>query len=118
MTIEFEIEGLPKMTNGFSRQHWIHRHKEAKKWKALVYEKVSMAPWMPIAKPKLTLVRCSTREPDFDGLVSSFKHIIDGLKEVGVILDDKQSVIGQPTYRWEYASPKKGKIIVKVEVAA
>lgn len=116
--IEFEIIGLPKMTNGFRRQHWTHRYKEAKKWKALVYEQVSLCKSTPIAEPRLTLTRFSTREPDFDGLVSSFKHVIDGLVEAGAILDDKVSIIGQPTYLWEKAKPKQGKIKVRVEERA
>lgn len=68
-----------------------------------------------MAKAKLTLTRYSSKEPDFDGLCSSFKNVIDGLVEAGVIIDDKMSVIGQPTYAWVKCPPKKGKIKVVVE---
>lgn len=116
MTLEFEIQGLPKMTNA-SRVHWTKKMKEAKKWKALVYEQVSLARWTPINKANLTLIRFSSVEPDFDGLVSSFKHVIDGLVEAGVLENDKVSNIGQPKYAWQKCAPKMGKIRVKVEAA-
>lgn len=121
MTIEFEIAGLPKIVAN-SRGHWRVRHKENVKWKLLVRQEVVLLPLnaqeraaFPFKSATLTLTRLSAREPDFDGLVSSFKHVIDGLKECGVIVDDKMSVIGQPKYFWTYASPRKGKIKVKVE---
>lgn len=72
-------------------------------------------PAAPLEKAKLTLERHSSVEPDFDGLVSSFKFIIDGLVDCGVLIGDKTSVIGRPDYQWVKASPKKGKIVVIVE---
>lgn len=122
MTIQFEIADLPKTTNSGGRAHWAMKAKEAKKWKNLTKE--AFLRWCgennywkvpDLKKAKLTLTRCSAKEPDADGLVSSFKHVIDGLVEAGVIIDDKPSVIGFPNYAWEYARPKQGKIKVKVE---
>lgn len=128
MILEFEIAGLPKMTNT-SRVHWTKKMKEASKWKRLVRMEVikrqaiiilmstfhgplSLA---PLSKAKLTLTRHSSVEPDFDGLVSSFKHVVDGLVEARVIENDKVSNIGQPTYLWQKCAPRQGKISVKVE---
>lgn len=128
MIVEFEIAGLPKMTNT-SRVHWTKKMREAKKWKELVQgevhnylaRKVFLSqfggefPFSALSKANITLTRYSSVEPDFDGLVSSFKHVIDGLKVAGVIIDDKASVIGQPKYLWEKAKPRMGKIKVRVE---
>lgn len=119
MTLEFEIKGLPKMTNTL-RVHWRVKNDEANKWKELVVE--SVKPLWPISNPPLhsavlSFTRYSTREPDFDGLVSSFKHVQDGLVLAGVLIDDKPKVIGKPNYSWEYARPKQGKIKIKVEAA-
>lgn len=117
MIIEFEISGfgLPKTTNG-SMVHWRIKHAETKKWKRLVFMAVvKNLPPQPFLKAKLTLTRCSSREPDFDGLVSSFKHVIDGLIEAQVLQNDRMSNIGQPTYLWERANLRKGMIKVKIE---
>lgn len=118
--IEFEIEGLPKRTNN-ARANWRAKHAEAKKWKARVMKALVCGakplPGEPWAKAKLTLIRCSSAEPDFDGLVSSFKHVIDGLIVSGIIQNDKMSNVGIPDYRWEKVSPGKGKIKVRVERA-
>lgn len=121
--IEFEIKGLPKMTNSL-HVHWTKKHKESKLWKGLVQNAVlfgqerAALEFLPLTKAKLTLTRCSAVEPDYDGLVSSFKHVIDGLKEAGVIKDDKASNIGQSKYAWEFAKQREGKIRVMVEEVA
>lgn len=89
--------------------------KEARKWKSLV-ENLSFnkLPPEPLKKAHLKLTRFSSREPDWDGLVSGFKHVIDGLKSSGIILDDKMSVIGKPDYFWTKTSPKEGRIEIEV----
>lgn len=113
---EFEILGLPKMRNQMS-YNWRAAQAEAKKWKKLTSIKCLQLGIQDInlSKAKLTLTRCSIKECDFDGLVSGFKHVLDGLVESKVIVDDRMSVIGQPTFKWEKASPKQGKIRIRIE---
>lgn len=116
MISKFEILGLPKMTNGLM-VHWRVKHTESKKWKKLVSEQclIHGLTKLGLTSAALCFVRHSTREPDFDGLVSGFKHVLDGLVEAGVLVNDKPSVIGQPRYHWVYAKPKHGKIEIQIE---
>lgn len=121
MTLEFEIKGLPKLPNQTLYKHWRVKHQEAKRWKGLVRNAVLLeckAPATPFLRATVTLTRMSTREPDSDNLMSSWKHCIDGLVEAGVILNDKPSVIGTPVSLWQYAKRKDAKIKIKVESAA
>lgn len=121
--LEFTIEGLPKTTNGNARRHWRALHAEATLWKsrvgAAIESRFEVSPGVcyppGLKKAKLTLTRYSSSEPDWDGLVSSFKHVIDGLVLMNVIIDDRMSVIGQPQYFWVKCPPKKGRIKVEVE---
>jgi hypothetical protein len=112
--IYLKIPGLPKRTNN-SRANWRAKHAEAKKWKTLVanhariYADIPRKPW---ANAELTLTRHSSVRPDYDGLVSSFKHVIDGLIEVGILVNDKHENIGVPTYLWEKGPPGAGYITV------
>lgn len=69
----------------------------------------------PCQRAHVTLTRGSSREPDFEALVVSFKPVVDALVRAGVIQDDNPKVIGQPTYKWEPAGRGKGFIRVKVE---
>lgn len=114
------IEGLTKLTNSYKRQSWHIKAREAKKWKTIVHAhcnelKISE---LNLKKAKITIIRQSSREPDFDGLVSGGKHLLDGLVEAQVIIDDKMSVIGQPQYVWEYRPRKQGgRVLIKVEYA-
>lgn len=114
--LEFELKGLPKTTNSMAAAHWTKRHGHAKRWKMVVYMAVrTKCPDTPLKRAQLTLIRCSSKDSDFDGLVSSFKHVIDGLVEAGVLENDRHENIGQPTYRQERAKRGHGFIKVKVE---
>lgn len=114
---EFELQGLPKMTNSQGHLHWRFKTQESKKWKKLVSEKcISLGiNNLNLEKAQLTLTRYSEREPDFDGLVSGFKHVIDGLVECKLLVNDRISNVGQPRYIWERTKRNEGKIKVKIE---
>lgn len=115
--LSFKIAGLPKTTNASRRHgHWGALLSESRKWKRAVWAAVQIAgkPTQPMRSARIELIRHSSTEPDFDNLVSSFKWILDGLIDSGVIVSDKPSVIGQPGYQWKKAAPKYGFIEVKV----
>ena len=112
----FTIPHLPLTPNRLLGRHWRVRSKHALTWQALVRAAIGhMRPKTPLSKAKLTLTRYSSMEPDADGLRGSFKHVVDSLVKLGVIEDDKTSVIGEPKVTWEKAPPKKGRISVTVE---
>lgn len=119
---EIELFGLPKI-NLNANSTWQMRYGEMKKWKRLVYEAVVLGnarPQAPLRKAKLVLTRYAFgREPDRDNLRASFKHVVDGLVESQVIIDDCPEVIGEPEVHWAKAKPKHGKIKIEVyEVSA
>jgi len=71
-------------------------------------------PSRPLKNAKLKLTRYSSRAPDYDGLVQSFKPVIDALKKCLIIEDDSMRVIGKPDYCWEKARQRAGKITIEV----
>lgn len=120
--LEFEIEGLPRMSNasGRSRGHWV-MNRETQKWKELAAHtaRAKGLPPRPLKRALLTLTRFSSSEPDGDGVVAGFKPIIDGLVVAGVLEDDKWSnTCGLAHYRWEKVKPKQGFLRVVVEEVA
>ena len=113
--LTFELNVLPRSqinTHG----HWSSRHREKKNLEDMVIA-ATIRDWPkdPLEKAVLTFTRCSSSEPDFDNLVASFKPIMDGLERARIIVNDKPSCVGHPTYGWEYAKPRHGKIRVRVE---
>ena len=74
-------------------------------------------PCKPLEKAKLTLIRHSSSEPDYDGLVSSFKYVIDSLVTLKILVNDKSKNIGVPDYKWQKAPAMKGFITVGIEEA-
>jgi len=114
--LSIEIPGLPETVNALGRKHWAVKVKHNNIWERAVFAK-SIAqglPIEPLTKAIVVLTRYSSSEPDFDGLVSSFKCILDSLIKCGVLENDKMSVIGQPAYVWEKC--KKGEGRIKIEV--
>jgi Holliday junction resolvase RusA-like endonuclease len=111
----FELDGLPKTTNG-AHGCWQAAAKERKKWRqAVCLVAYFRRPEKPLEKVRVTCTRFSSSKPDYDNLAISFKSVIDGLVDGKIISDDKSAVIVERKYLHEKASPKKGKIRVEVE---
>lgn len=116
--LNFTIDGLPKMPNALLGAPWKVRAGQATTWQRRVWRSCwHLKPPQPLTCASLTLTRASSVEPDHDGLVGSFKAIVDGLVAAGILASDKVSVTGQPTYLWEKCPPTKGHVKVKVEAA-
>ena len=79
------------------------------------YRTLNQRPNHPLEKAVVTCVRHSSRCPDYDGLVGSFKFVIDALKTCKIIKDDNMKVIGMPNFYWEYAPEKQGFIEICIE---
>lgn len=106
------------MANVWGRTHFHVRQKENARWYEFIhFLSVGKRPIKPLTKCKLTLVRVSSSEPDYDGLVLSFKQIVDGLVKSGIIIDDKLSVTGKWNCDWEKGKPKHGLVKIHVESA-
>lgn len=111
---EFTLPGLPKMTNRM-RSNWATRARESRVWKAMVFTRICRnRPEKPLKQAKLTLTRHSSISPDSDGLVSGFKHIIDGLVEAKVLENDRFENIGMPDYKWARAGQRNGFLTVSI----
>lgn len=114
--LEIVLFGLPPTPN-YRHGHWTKLMKSNAEWrkKGALSCMAQKRPANPLTKAKLTCTRFSTRELDYDNLVSSFKPIIDGLKDAGVIVDDKSGVLVKREYLWARAAPKQGRVSVLVE---
>lgn len=110
------IPGLPPTYNAIGRKsRWVLMD-NARKWKDNVRFAVGrFLPSKPLEKARVEIIRCSTTQGDYDGLVQAAKPLLDGLVEAGVLADDSMKVIGVPTYGWEKAEKKKGCVKICVE---
>jgi len=114
--LEFELAGLPKRSNQLLRKHRGIVAQERNKWHEQIYTITRIySPKKPLIYAEISLIRYSSICPDYDGLVSSFKYIIDALIEGGIIKDDKYINIKMPSFHWVKAKRNQGKIRVKVE---
>ncbi len=113
--LEFVLPGLPRTANG-SHGHWRSKFSHTKMWKQKIFTACwHKRPEVPLEKARITFTRCSGRECDFDNLVISFKACMDGLKQAGIIVDDKTANVGRSEYLWEKGKNGKGFIKIKVE---
>lgn len=112
--LEIFIGELPRTPNG-SHGHWRVKAAATKLWRTRVEGLARpFKPESPLSLAKVTCTRFSSHEPDFDNLVSSFKPLVDGLKAAGVIVDDKSAHL-EREYLWQKASPRHGRITIRVE---
>lgn len=92
---------LPQIQLNSSHGHWATRYQKIRAIKTKVGAGVyPHRPEKPLKKARLVLIRHSSREPDYDNLVASFKPVIDALTEFAIIENDNSKVVGQPEYRW------------------
>lgn len=114
--LEIEIMGLPQSTNARSNTNYRSVNANRKLWHENVfYATVGKRPKFPLEKVKLTLVRHSSVPMDYDGIVASFKPVVDGLIHAEIIVDDTMEVTGKWDCDWKKAKAKRGKITIKVE---
>lgn len=69
----------------------------------------------PIQHAMLVLIRGSATPADRDGIISSFKPIIDGIVDAGIILGDGPTCVREIRAEWELAEKKKGYVKIIVE---
>jgi hypothetical protein len=109
------LDGLPKPVNRMLRQHWAIVKKEVDFWKLLVKTSaIGRLPDKPLEKARCIYIRHSSRAPDYDGLVSSFKAVQDGLVLAGVLKNDTVDIV-KSIYLWEKCPQKEGFIEIIVD---
>lgn len=111
---QFEVPGATDIMN--ANANWKYRWSHAKRWKAMVAAAVlayRAKPPVPLTRSRLVLTRCSAVEPDPDNLAASFKPVIDGLREAGVIENDRSCNV-EICYRWRKAPRGSKKMLVEV----
>lgn len=103
--------GLPKAMNKVMRSHWAKNYKEADMWKKLIGNAVEhFLPPDVLEYAEISIIRHSHRMLDFDNCVSSFKPLIDGLKDL-VIVDDSWRRTGAWRIRQEFRPKKLGPMV-------
>jgi hypothetical protein len=116
--LEIILDGLPPSTN-LRYSHWAIKAKEQAKWRlASKMAAYLRRPTEPLQRAKVTCVRRSSREADYDNLVIAFKPIIDGLVDAKILIDDTSAVIVAREYRWEKARERMGSVLIRVEEVA
>lgn len=109
-----KIRGAPSLPNR-SHGHWSKIERERKIWHKLVAESILFKPTLPITQARVTCIRATSRKCDYDGLVYSFKAVIDGLVNCFVLRDDDMFTITERHYAWRKVPEKEKYIQVTVE---
>lgn len=114
--LDFIIPGAPKISANGSHGHWALKAKERKMWRGLVVIAVgNRRPLNPLEIAKVTFIRATCREPDYDNLTASMKAIRDGLVDARVCVNDKTANMPDAKYQWVRAPRGHSYIRVLVE---
>lgn len=115
-SLEFTIHALPKIISNGSHGHWATKYAHAKKWHGLVAQAIGPnKPLAPLSAVSGIFIRGSSTPPDYDGLVISFKPLIDALVKCAVLQNDRINNLPNPKYLWEKAAPKRGFIKISIK---
>lgn len=122
MAIELFIPQLPKLPNQLLGAKWFVRASHAWKWKALVGDALQER-WAnggrdkQLSRAHITFTRCSPRQCDFDGLVGSYKPVLDSLVFHRVISGDAPGDV-ELSYFWEKTPKKNQGVRIVIEPIA
>ncbi len=121
-TLLVRLPFLPPTNEASSGNHWSARSRNGRliRQAFAVIVPDSKRPPVPLDHAAVTCIRYSASKPDYDGLVRSFKHVIDCLlsRTRGrrqIVIDDNMSVIGIPKYQWVKTASSKGYVEIIVE---
>lgn len=110
--LQVEIDHVPQSLNVVLAKHYWQRKKARDFWDAEIKRVVgSQLPDKPLEYARILLVRHSNRMLDYDGLVGSFKYVVDALVDCGVLSDDSWQVTGKWDVQQKYMAQKEGKKI-------
>lgn len=116
---EIKLDGLPRIESNGSKKHYYVTNRERQTWKARVvtFCRINkIIPLTPLTKVKIICTRYSHgKGSDYVNRAGSFKPILDGLTEAGIIVDDNDDVIVEQHYPQGKAKPKCGYITVLIE---
>lgn len=118
--LDITIPGVPKMLTNLKTNGWRAAHFDKLKWKKLIaaYVDAPKRPPEPIKKASIVCIRATARPSDFDNRVSGFKGIIDGLVEIGVLIDDSDDVLVLRQYPHLKVANKDSHVRIIVEEIA
>lgn len=114
--LEFFLEVLPPPLNIFMRMNFKKRKNHFDEiYSAVYFATLRKKPKSPLKKCHITLVRFGTKLLDYDGLVGSFKPVVDGLIHSAVIIDDGYNVTGKWNVDQQIVKKSKTGISIIVE---
>jgi crossover junction endodeoxyribonuclease RusA len=107
--------GMP-LLNANDRTHHMTRAKRTAMIRAEAYKAAKAQPFLPFGKVR---IRCIYRAPDnrkrdVVNLYPSFKAVIDGIVDAGVIKDDNDTIVKEVSFVRGENLPKKGQLVVQV----
>lgn len=106
------IRSVPSLGN--RHQHWAKTARERKMWHQRIQFAFKYRPLFPLKAVSIYVVRYSSRMPDYDNLVYSFKPIFDGLIHAGIIVNDDMNTVVMRHYSW--AKVKRGQEQITIDV--
>lgn len=107
---------LPELPNAWPKNPHAENRRR-KKWHKRVGEMILVSgvrPTETVTRCELACVRWSPRMPDFDGLVQSFKPLVDGLVNHEIIADDHMGIIVRRRYSWVQVPKKYQEVTMEI----
>lgn len=114
--LEFTLEGLPPTLNRLNSMHLMAKWRLNRKWREAVECAVAgRIPKVPLDKARITIIRHSSVEGDGDNYSGGYKGIVDSLRYLKILSNDRVSNIGNVKTLWNKEKPGKVFITIRIE---
>ena len=108
------VPGLLPLPNDWFRMPLKSRLRHKRQWRDWTVFALLAGQVPSLGRARVTFVRWSSREPDSDGLVASFKHVRDALALAHVIDDDGRGYL-DAVYRHGHCARDAARIELTIE---
>ena len=114
--LKVRLEGLPPTLNKLNSMHFMARSRLNKDWREAVWGAIgSKIPEVPLKRAQITITRHSSVEGDGDNYAGGYKAIIDALRHMKILENDKLSNIGNIQTLWVHETPRNGWISLEIQ---
>jgi len=114
--LKVRLEGLPPTLNKLNSMHFMARARINREWREAVWGAIgNQIPARPLKRAEITITRHSSVEGDGDNYAGGYKSIIDALRHMKIIENDKVSNIGNIRTLWCREMPRNGWTCLEIQ---
>lgn len=100
--------------NNLDKMHWSKKSAYSKEWEQLIWAATNCRPPSASRKMRVKITASRIRLLDMDNLIGGCKGLLDAIKRLGMIVDDRPEYV-EVEYQQIKARPMNAQTIIELE---